>query len=432
MPISNPYLKQLGLSKNPFPNLAMYSEDVHLIYVPEMFGNQRDEFLRKFILAPLERGQPLIGAVWSVLPGDPKARGFGKSTLMGEEAKQINYDFGESTLLSLGIIEEEVRENPILAGYVSFNVKARGSIASIDAATFHLVRFVLRSAHISGESMHRCLREHAAARLVQEGKASQGMESDAIVEAVKARFRKLAVGIDIRNLLEDYLYHLASPDTEALERFLAEDVGTWHHDRNGLKYLQILVVFAELAGIQHFTFFIDQVEDFTSEATPAKIQKNVKIIRDALIETEPFRSRASFVFQFHPDAYARLQNAWQHEDLPSLQWDTPLSKPFVVVLTGLESFDSARLLAERCLNHPSVILANRKSGIEPFTESALKYVWEVTKPRPRSFLYKLHGLLELGKENQATTIDEAFVKPNLISIIEEEEDSSGTTRPMPD
>ena len=29
--------------------------------------------------------------------------------------------------------------------------------------------------------------------------------------------------------------------------------------RNGLKYLQIFVAFAELADIQHFTFFIDQV-----------------------------------------------------------------------------------------------------------------------------------------------------------------------------
>ena len=104
------------------------------------------------------------------------------------------------------------------------------------------------------------------------------------------------------------------------------------------------------------TFFVDQVEDFTSQAGAAKLQKNVKIIRDALIETEPFASRVSFVFQFHPDAYERLRDAWLHEDLRSLAWDEPLNAPYVIVLKGLQTFKSAKLLADKCLNHPSVSL----------------------------------------------------------------------------
>jgi hypothetical protein len=140
----------------------------------------------------------------------------------------------------------------------------------------------------------------AAARLVSEGKAAAGDENGAIESALKQRIRKLAFPIDARNLLEQYIMHLSGGDTDTLEQFLADEVGTWHHDRNGLKYLQIFVLFGELAGIEHFTFFIDQVEDFTSNAGAAKIQKNVKMIRDALIESEPFASRASFVFQLHP------------------------------------------------------------------------------------------------------------------------------------
>jgi hypothetical protein len=93
-----------------------------------MFGDQRKKSLRKFILAPLENGQPLIGAVWSVVPGDPEARGFGKSTLMGEEAKLINQDFGKATLGYLDITEDEALKNPILCSYVSFNTKAQGGI----------------------------------------------------------------------------------------------------------------------------------------------------------------------------------------------------------------------------------------------------------------------------------------------------------------
>jgi hypothetical protein len=177
--------------------------------------------------------------------------------------------------------------------------------------------------------------------------------------------------------------------------------------------LQILVAFAELAGIKHMTFFVDQVEDFTFQAGAAKLQKNVKIIRDALIEAEPFASLVSFVFQFHPDGYEKLRNAWLHEDLKSLAWDERLNAPYVVVLQGLQTFDSAKVLADRCLNHPSVIGPNRKPGIYPFTEGALKLVWETTKPRPRWFLRVLHDLLQLAKDARADVIDEAFVSPNL-------------------
>lgn len=211
-----------------------------------------------------------------------------------------------------------------------------------------------------------------------------------------------------------------------MERFLADEVGTWHHDRNGLKYLQIFVVFAELARIEHVTFFIDQVEDFTSQAGANKIQKNVKIIRDALLETEPFASRASFVLQLHPAAWNRLRDAWKHEDLRSLDFDDPLNASVVVVLTGLETFDSARILADRCLNDPSVALPVRSGGITPFTESALKRVWEATKPRPRYFLRVLHDLLQLGKDEGRPMLDDEFVDPKLKSLAAAAEADAGS------
>jgi hypothetical protein len=415
---------QYGLTRNPFSNSATYGEDSQLVYVPEMFGEQRTEFLRKFVLSPLENGQPLIGAVWSVVPGDPEARGFGKSTLMGEEAKLINRDFGRAALMAVGVSQDDADANPILSSYVSFNAKAQGGIASIDAAAFHLTRFVLRAEHESGVTVHQVLRERAAVQLGSHGADPSG-DTDRIVRAVRERFQRLAVTLDIRNLLEEYLHKLASPDTDSLQRFLAEEVGGWHHDRNGIKYLQLLVAFAELAGIQHITLFVDQVEDFTSQAGAAKRQKYVKIIRDALIESEPFASRASFVFQYHPDAYEKLRDAWLHEDLRSLAWDDPLNAPYIVVLSGLESFNAARVLADRCLNHPAVVAPNRKPGINPFSEEALKLVWDATKPRPRPFLRVLHDLLQLGKDARANMIDAAFVRPKLDVI------AIGADRPVP-
>jgi hypothetical protein len=417
MAIRSYYETQYSLRGNPFPGKATYGEDSQRVYVPEMFGEQRQEFLRKFILAPLENGQPILGAVWSVVPGDPEARGFGKSTLMGEEAKLINKDFGYNTLRLLDVSEEEARSNRILAGYVAFNTKAYGGISSMDAAAFHLMRFILRSADNDGNSAHCRLRELAAARLVSEGRASQGRESDVMVEAVRARFRSLSVSIDIRNLLEEFLFHLASPDSESLDRFLADEVSTWHHDRNGLKYLQILVVFAELAGIEHITFFIDQVEDFTAQSGTAKIQKNVKIIRDALLESEPFSSRASFVFQLHPAAWNRLGDAWRHEDIRPLNWDDPLNASGIVVLKGLETFDAALLLADRCLNDPDIALPTRQRGISPFSEEAMRRIWEATQPRPRYFLRVLHDLLVLGKDEKRPVLDEEFIEPKISGLV---------------
>lgn len=407
---------EYGLKRNPFPGHATYGEDTQIVYVPEMFGPQRIEFLRKFIQAPLENGQPLIGAVWSVVAGDPEARGFGKSTLMGEEAKLVNRDFGKSTLVQLGVSEKDAESNPILCSYVSFNTKSQGGIASMDAAGFGLTRFVLRHNHESGVSIHQALRERAIARLTESGAVAPGAEADAIVNAVRERFRKLSVTIDIRNLLADFLFNLASPDTEALQRFLSE-VGNWHHDRNGLKYLQLFVAFAELAGIEHMTFFVDQVEDFTSQAGAAKLQKNVKIIRDALIETEPFASRVSFVFQLHPDAYEKMRDAWLHEDLRSLAFDEPLNAPYVVVLKGLETFEAAKVLAEHCLNDPEVVTEGRKPGIHPFTEEGVRLVWEAMRPRPRYFLRALHDILNLGKTDKVRSLNEQFIKPHMDSII---------------
>jgi hypothetical protein len=82
----------------------------------------------------------------------------------------------------------------------------------------------------------------------------------------------------------------------------------------------------------------------------------------------------------------------------------------------LETFSSAQLLADRCLNHPSVVSASRKPGIYPFTEGGLRAVWGATRPRPRWFLRVLHDLLQLAKDERTQVIDESFIAPKLESL----------------
>jgi hypothetical protein len=142
----------------------------------------------------------------------------------------------------------------------------------------------------------------------------------------------------------------------------------------------------------------------------------VKIIRDALLETEPFSSKASFIFQLHPDAQRRLRDAWRHEDLRSLDIDDPLNEPVVVVLQGLTNLDSAILVAHRYLDDPDVHSPGHKNGTAPFTEGALNQIWAATQPRPRWFLRALHQVLQFANTKRPSKIDEKFVSPLLASL----------------
>src|SRR5205807_2661028 len=108
---------------------------------------------------------------------------------------------------------------------------------------------------------------------------------------------------------------------------------------------------------------------------------------------------------------------WTHEDLRDLNPDSPLNQPYVVVLKGLENFESAQLLADRCLNHPQYALPERKPGIQPFTASALKKVWQGTKPRPRWYIRVLHDLLQLAKDEEVKVLDDKFVDPAKLDAL---------------
>src|SRR5689334_23151645 len=73
-----------GLQENPFRTAPIYSIDRRGTYVPEMYGDQYEEFYQKFILNPLskESNKQVIGALWSTHSGDSKGKGYGKSMLM--------------------------------------------------------------------------------------------------------------------------------------------------------------------------------------------------------------------------------------------------------------------------------------------------------------------------------------------------------------
>ena len=96
----------------------MYNPDNPGTYVREVYGEQLQEFHRKFLLNPLERDiRQTIGAIWSSHTGDSEGRGFGKSMLMCEESKIVNRDFGVSILEAFDVTEQAAIENPFIAAY---------------------------------------------------------------------------------------------------------------------------------------------------------------------------------------------------------------------------------------------------------------------------------------------------------------------------
>lgn len=397
--------KNYRLKGNPFVSGATYAPEKQDVYDPAMYGHQHFEFRRKFFAEPLTSGRPIIGAIWSSARADPETRGYGKSTMMGEEAKAINRDFGLSTFVDLGADPKQAPEFPVLAGYVSFNTTA---VNSIEAAGYHLVKDLVRDGTEGNGSTHSRLRKRLLKQLAQ-GARIQKRDEEALIEAaLRQRARELAIQIEFKGELEKFLLKLCSADSVALSEYLA-GVTSWHHLRVGVKFLQIYTCFATLAGIKHVTYFIDQVEDFTTLSSNAKILKNVKLIRDALLESEPFASTASFVFQLHPVAWTSLRTAWQHENLRDLGTESKQSEPYVVNLQGLVNFELAKSCATTYLNHSKYVTPDRQPGdITPFTEDAIRYVWENTGSVPREFIRAMGDLVERGRSEQRLTIDATF------------------------
>lgn len=418
--------EKYALKSNPFSSGVTYAPENQTVYEPEMYGHQHLEFRKKFFVDPLVSGQPIIGAVWSSTQrGDPQTRGYGKSTMMGEETKLLNKDFGLSVLKEAGAEADEAAENPIMAGYVTFEGQ---NTKSIEAASYYMVRNLVKDGTEGSGSTHPRLRKMLLKQLAKKEKIAKGGEGEAIEAALKKRVRELAIPVEFTGELAKFLKHLSGADSAGLSEYLA-GVTTWHHLRTGIKFLQVYTCFAVLAGVKHVTYFIDQLEDFTADASGSKIMKNVKLIRDILLECEPFVSSASFVFQLHPVAWNSLRTAWMHENLRDLGTESRQSEPYVVNLRGLNTFQLALKCATTYLNHPKYAATQRPPGsIMPFNEEAIRYAWDNTDGVPRGFIRAMHDLIEHGRMDNKEEIDEAYAASKLDSSSSMAPESTVTRR----
>lgn len=390
------------LRSNPFGAASIYDPANPGTYEPRMYGVHHQEFYKKFFLLPIMNKRQVVGAIWSSQVSSDW-RGFGKSMLMAEESKRICQDFGAAMLRQMDVDDASIEENPILAGYCSFD-QSKG-VKSFAAALLDAVAFILEQP-FQGHTVHQELRQRIDRRTGEED------DSGVVLDALAKKVRGYGLNIQLSHkTLSEYMNRLCSTRTELLTAFIRNDIGPRIKANEGFNFVHIFNAFAELAGIVHVTFFLDQIETF------AKFVRNqdrdVKILRESMCQTSPTSQIASFVFQMHMAAMEAIENWWKAEHLPDLDFQRPINQTRTMNLHGLQTTQDAVTLAEKYLADHRIEDRQPPSALHPFPEEVIEAVRADVNGNPRDFLRRLGDILDHAVDQQHPVIDLLFVEPFL-------------------
>lgn len=411
-------LDYYGLRENPFRPSHIYNVDNPDVFVPEMYGEQLEEFHRKFFLIPLgkDSNKQTIGALWSSHKGDSLGKGFGKSMLMAEESRRINRDLGRAMLEAREVDEDDIAENPVLSGYCTFD-ESKG-VKSFPAALLDAVIFVLESKFGDDSTVHAELRR----RLIARVDASESYASEDIKVALLKELRKYR-GLNIQlshATLNRFIDHLCADDTGDLVRFIRHDgIGPRIKATQGFNFVHVFNAFVSLAGIVYVAYFIDQIENFA--AWSRHQPREVKVLRESMCQTSPTAEMASFVFQMHLRAEQAIENIWKSEHLPSLSLNRAMNRARIVHLEGLKTCDDAAQLAVHYLEKCRPPGAKVPSPLHPFSRDVIEAVRQHAGGNPRTFLETLFNVLNEAETGSEKKIDLAFVQ----SLLEDHGDEPG-------
>jgi hypothetical protein len=400
---------QWMLTGNPWRQSEIFSIDRPSTYVPEIYGDQLDEFYKKFFLMPLSKGANLqvIGAVWSTHTGDALGKGYGKSFLMAQESREINSDFGATKLRRFDISEDDIAENPIVAGYCTFD-QAK-DIKSFPAALLDAVSFILESPN-GDANVHAGLRELIKNKI----DADDDFDSEEIFNALQKELRKYR-GLNVQFThasVERFIQKLCGSDTGELVHFIRHEIGPRVKSLQGFNFVHVFNAFLKLAGIVYVTYFVDQIENFARFARNQ--ERDLKILRESICQTSPTDSMASFVFQMHVHALQTIEDWWDNiEHLPSLDPKKPINSTRIVDLQGLTTRAEAELLASRYLADNRTSGAEPPQALHPFDADIIEAVRQSAKGNPRRFGEKLGAILDHAYVSDHPKIDLAFVTPLL-------------------
>jgi len=375
-----------------------------------------------------EKNKQVIGAVWSSHTGDALGKGYGKSFLMAQESREINLDFGAGKLRRFDVAENDIAENPIVAGYCTFD-QAK-DIKSFPAALLDAIAFILECRN-GDSNVHAALRQRVIGRV----DAEVGFESEGIFTALQKELRKYR-GLNVQLThasLERFIQKLCSNDTGELVHFIRHEIGPRVKSAQGFNFVHVFNAFLNLCGIVYVVYFVDQIENFARFARNQ--DRDLKILRESICQTSPTDSMASFIFQMHVHALQAIEGWWDNiKHLPSLDPKKPINSTRIVDLQGLTTRGEAELLASRYLQDNRIAGAKPPQALYPFDSDIIEAVRQSVKGNPRRFGEKLGAILDNAFVNEHPKIDLPFVTPLLeddsegIPFTEEEDDLANPDR----
>lgn len=400
------YVENFNLT-GPFRVAEIYNPENPGHYSRAMYGKQLAEFHEKFFIGPLERdSHQTIGAVWSSHSGESEGRGFGKSTLMSEESKRVNRDFGAQILSDFEVNDQDVEANAFLAAYCTFE-QSKG-IQTFPAALLEGVAFTLRCEHGTEGNVHQELRRRILVALDADEKLSEEMIRQALTKRLTT-YKFLGIQLTHRQIA-GFIDVLCGPDTDLLAEYIRERIGPRIRASQGFHFVHIFNAFAALAGIVHVVYFIDQIENFAKHTRHQ--DRDVRILRESMCQTSPTADMASFVFQMHINALRVLEPIWNAEHLPSLDHARPLNKGRIVDLQGLRTRAEAKKVVTEIFAAKRPKGAKPPTSIHPFNDDTIEVVRKAVGGNPRRFLETIDTVLTQA----ASTSKGAYDKTGLLEL----------------
>jgi len=377
------------LDGNPFPPEGIRNPDRDEPYSADVFPDETGDFKRKLIRGAIQ-GRRAIGFLWSRGPGGDT--GYGKTTLMEAAAREINADLGQKVLLESGTKPE--RLIPIAAVYAN--------LTNLDTSGLYPVLFqAVTDAAKPPRAGEQALADKLRERII--GKV--GDESHKVEATIREAHLRIAPGG--APLRPELVNAFVTGGASSLHQQLGQ-VSSTSRLRNGLQYLDFLMAVIAAAGIDHVYLFIDQLEDLATNKsiTSAKRSREIGRIRD-LVETEPYASRAHWVFTFHNSAAIVLARFWEQNRLPRFEI-APDNTASIVVLRGLSNDDQVAAVLKVYLDDKR--LEPVGDELLPFEPDTLGVLRQVSQGRVGIVLGKAHELFNAAAERGRPKIDGEFAQ----------------------
>ena len=388
--------RDYGLKDNPFPS-QVYGES--RVYTDDVVSEELSEFREKLVVGALSEKRPM-SFLWS-LGEYGRDTGFGKTAMLQRVRKEVNDDWGKTTLTKAGVAELVAADHPICAVYGCFKAH---EVTNFYAGLFSAVLDAANPYEEEGETtslMWRLRERLFSAAGVDPNEQSVSIRTAFIQEALNSARRRYGIGL--RSFRKDLLELLGrADDARGLAEALDQMVSPTARVRNGLYYFVTFVALARAAGMTGVLVFLDQLEDLANPrlSTKAKRHREVERFRDDIFEDPFLADTVSYVLTFHRRAEEALVEAWVAARLPSFSPELRSNAPKVVILRGLTTDDRAEALIRAYLEE-SLDGDGTQTPLGPFTVDAVRRMREKTEGRIGEFLVRAREVLETAAGEKA-------------------------------